>query len=77
MRRDAVRTRKDADDLARENGLLRYQVARLEADLQEQQSWLAGKVDRQRRVIKRLEKRLRNAGQQPYAPEPAGGPDDL
>jgi hypothetical protein len=56
----------DAENLARENGLLRYQRDTAQAAAREAQSLLQRKVVRQARVIRRLEERLRALNAKPY-----------
>lgn len=60
------RERENVEKLARDNGLLRFRLETQKADAQEHQSSQARKIIRQARVIKRLEERLRAAGQRPY-----------
>jgi hypothetical protein len=77
--RDADRTSerlrqkaRDAEELARANGLLRYQLAEAQAGVKEVQSRLQRKIIRQARVIRRMEERLRHAGRKPYEGAPLG-----
>jgi hypothetical protein len=55
-----------AEELARENGLLRFKLAHATAEAQEHQGWLQRKIVRQARAIKRLEARLRSLGDRPH-----------
>lgn len=62
----AQRHHKTAKDIARENGLLRYQLAVAEAQARDSHSALSRKVSRQARVIRRLEEKLRARSVKPY-----------
>jgi vacuolar-type H+-ATPase subunit I/STV1 len=71
--RDAVRTyerlrqkTRDVEKLARENGLLTYQLAEARQAVSEVQSRLQRKIVKQARVIRKFEERLREAKQKPY-----------
>jgi hypothetical protein len=55
---------RDAEDLARSNGLLTYRLKEAEAENARAQSQMQRKIVRQARVIRRLEGRLK--GQAPY-----------
>jgi phage-related minor tail protein len=64
---DLRNARSDLERLARDNGLLTYQLAAAKAKTKEETSWLMSKVDKQRRVIARLERRWRETiGAGPY-----------
>ena len=68
---DRLRARKahlerQIDRLARDNGLLSYRLQDAEAWAAEQRSALQRKVTRQARVIRRLERRLLERGEQPH-----------
>jgi hypothetical protein len=62
----AQRHRRSAEDIARENGLLRYKLAVAETELRDSQSLQQRKIVRQARAIRRLEEKLRKRGEKPY-----------
>lgn len=66
LNRRNVELQTDVERLARENGLLRWRVEDAKAQGVSELGSLQRKVRRQARVIVRLEKRLRAAGQRPY-----------
>jgi predicted RNase H-like nuclease (RuvC/YqgF family) len=60
------RKTKDAEKLAREIGLLTYQLESAQAEMREVQSLLQRKITKQARVIRRFEERLRTLKKKPY-----------
>lgn len=67
-RENAMRARdREFDKLARENGVLLAQARVARAEGAEVRRGMQGKLNRQAKVIRRLEKKLLDLGQQPHA----------
>jgi hypothetical protein len=66
---ESQRKGRDAEKLARENGLLRYRLETAEAKAREAQSRLQRKIVKQARVIRRFEERWAKLGKPPYEGE--------
>lgn len=61
------RYQRDAERLAREKGLLTYQLELAEARARDFHATLQRKIVRQARAIRRLEKKVLGRGEQPHA----------
>jgi hypothetical protein len=58
--------RQAAEEIARENGLLRFKLSTAEAEIEATRNLMQRKVTRQARVIRRMEDKLRELRKKPY-----------